>query len=55
MPTLHEKASAFMERHRRPGIVVLPNAWDPGTAITLADAGFRSSPRRAPGSRSPRA
>jgi 2-methylisocitrate lyase-like PEP mutase family enzyme len=40
MPTLHEKASAFMERHRGPGIIVLPNAWDPGTAIALADAGF---------------
>ena len=40
MPTLHEKASAFAERHRGPGIVVLPNAWDPGTAIVMADAGF---------------
>jgi len=40
MVTLHEKASAFAERHRGPGIIVLPNAWDPGTAIVLADAGF---------------
>jgi 2-methylisocitrate lyase-like PEP mutase family enzyme len=40
MPTLQEKASAFAERHRGPGIIVLPNAWDPGSAIVLADAGF---------------
>jgi 2-methylisocitrate lyase-like PEP mutase family enzyme len=40
MSTLHEKASAFAERHRTPGIIVLPNAWDPGTAVVLADAGF---------------
>jgi 2-methylisocitrate lyase-like PEP mutase family enzyme len=40
MPTLHEKASAFAGRHRGPGVIVLPNAWDPGTAIVLADAGF---------------
>jgi 2-methylisocitrate lyase-like PEP mutase family enzyme len=40
MPTLHEKASAFADAHRGPGIIVLPNAWDPGSAIVLADAGF---------------
>jgi 2-methylisocitrate lyase-like PEP mutase family enzyme len=40
MTTLHEKADSFAERHRGPGIIVLPNAWDPGTAIVLADAGF---------------
>jgi 2-methylisocitrate lyase-like PEP mutase family enzyme len=40
MLTLQEKASAFAERHRGPGIIVLPNAWDPGSAIVLADAGF---------------
>ncbi|HYW24468.1 MAG TPA: isocitrate lyase/phosphoenolpyruvate mutase family protein [Terriglobales bacterium] len=40
MVTLHEKASAFAESHRGPGIIVLPNAWDPGAAIVLADAGF---------------
>jgi 2-methylisocitrate lyase-like PEP mutase family enzyme len=40
MPSIHEKANAFAERHRGPGIIVLPNAWDPGTAIVLADAGF---------------
>jgi 2-methylisocitrate lyase-like PEP mutase family enzyme len=38
--TLHEKASAFAARHRESGIIVLPNAWDPGTAIVLTDAGF---------------
>jgi len=40
MPTLHEKAAAFAERHRGPGIIVLPNAWDPGSAVLLAEAGF---------------
>jgi len=40
MVTLHEKASAFAESHRGPRIIVLPNAWDPGAAIVLADAGF---------------
>ena len=40
MRTLHEKATAFAARHRGPGIIVLPNAWDPGTAIVLAEAGF---------------
>jgi 2-methylisocitrate lyase-like PEP mutase family enzyme len=40
MPTLHENASAFAGGHRGPGVIVLPNAWDPGTAIVLADAGF---------------
>ena len=43
MPTSREKAQAFVERHRGPGIVVLPNAWDPGTAIVLAAAGFPSN------------
>ena len=40
MATFHEKASAFAERHRASGIIVLPNAWDPGTAVVLAAAGF---------------
>lgn len=40
MPTLDEKISSFVARHRGPGIIVLPNAWDPGTAIVLAEAGF---------------
>jgi len=40
MATLHEKASAFADSHRGPGIIVLPNAWDPGTAVVLAGAGF---------------
>jgi 2-methylisocitrate lyase-like PEP mutase family enzyme len=40
MPTLHEKATAFSDAHRGPAIVVLPNAWDPGTAILMAAAGF---------------
>lgn len=40
MPTLSEKAASFLERHRGPGMIVLPNAWDPGSAVALADAGF---------------
>jgi 2-methylisocitrate lyase-like PEP mutase family enzyme len=40
MPTLHEKATAFAERHREPGIIVLPCAWDPGSAVVMAEAGF---------------
>ena len=40
VPTLHEKARAFAERHRGPAMIVLPNAWDPGSAVVFADAGF---------------
>lgn len=40
MPTQYDKASAFARAHEGPGIVVLPNAWDAGTAILLAEAGF---------------
>jgi 2-methylisocitrate lyase-like PEP mutase family enzyme len=40
MPTLHEKAASFMERHRGPRIIVLPNAWDPGSAVLMAQVGF---------------
>ncbi|MBM3600818.1 MAG: isocitrate lyase/phosphoenolpyruvate mutase family protein [Alphaproteobacteria bacterium] len=34
------KSAAFVEAHRRPGIIVLPNAWDVGSAIIMAEAGF---------------
>jgi 2-methylisocitrate lyase-like PEP mutase family enzyme len=40
MPTQYEKARAFADAHDGPGIVVLPNAWDVGTAILLVEAGF---------------
>jgi 2-methylisocitrate lyase-like PEP mutase family enzyme len=40
MPAQHEKAAAFAGAHAGPGIVVLPNAWDPGSAVVMADAGF---------------
>src|ERR1041385_6531646 len=40
MPTQYEKARAFADAHEGPGIVVLPNAWDPGTAVAMAEAGF---------------
>jgi 2-methylisocitrate lyase-like PEP mutase family enzyme len=42
MPSLLEKTIAFAERHRGPGMIVLPNAWDPGSAVVLARAGFPS-------------
>ncbi len=40
MTTSLDRASAFAERHRGPGILVLPNAWDPGSAVMMAEAGF---------------
>ena len=40
MPTLHEKAAAFAAMHRGRDIIVLPNAWDPGSAVLMAEAGF---------------
>ncbi len=42
MPLLSqaEKASQLLEMHRGPGILVLPNAWDPGSARIIESAGF---------------
>ncbi len=40
MPTLHEKAAAFAAMHRGRDIIVLPNAWDSGSAVLMAEAGF---------------
>src|SRR5256885_5352411 len=40
MATQLEKARAFADAHRGPGILVLPNAWDPGSAVMLVEAGF---------------
>ncbi len=40
MPSLKQKAKRFSNMHSRPGIIVLPNAWDIGSAVVMADAGF---------------
>ena len=40
MPTQAEKAKAFRALHERPGIFVMPNPWDAGTAKLLASLGF---------------
>jgi len=40
MPSLKEKAKRFSAMHSGPGIIVLPNAWDIGSAVVMADAGF---------------
>lgn len=40
MTSLKDKARRFSEMHAAPGIIVLPNAWDRGSAIIMADAGF---------------
>jgi 2-methylisocitrate lyase-like PEP mutase family enzyme len=35
-----EKAEAFRALHERPGVLILPNAWDVPSARTFEDAGF---------------
>lgn len=40
MTSLKDKARRFSEMHAAPGIIVLPNAWDIGSAVIMADAGF---------------
>jgi 2-methylisocitrate lyase-like PEP mutase family enzyme len=37
-----EKGAHFARIHTDAGIVVLPNAWDAGSAIMMAEAGFRA-------------
>ena len=37
---LRAKAAAFRDRHQGPDVLVLPNAWDVGSAIILTEAGF---------------
>jgi 2-methylisocitrate lyase-like PEP mutase family enzyme len=39
-PALRDQAEAFCRQHRAGDMVVLPNAWDPGSAALMADAGF---------------
>ncbi|MEO8005575.1 MAG: isocitrate lyase/phosphoenolpyruvate mutase family protein [Betaproteobacteria bacterium] len=40
MGTQNEKGRQFAKRHVEPGIVVLPNAWDAGSAVMMVEAGF---------------
>jgi 2-methylisocitrate lyase-like PEP mutase family enzyme len=42
MPTQLEKAQAFRALHERPGVFVVPNPWDAGTAKLLASLGFEA-------------
>lgn len=42
MRTQSEKALAFRALHERPGVFVIPNPWDAGTAKLLASLGFES-------------
>src|SRR5882762_5475282 len=38
----HSKAEAFKKLHERPGIFVIPNPWDAGSAKLLASLGFEA-------------
>src|SRR5258706_1382004 len=40
--TQHEKALRFLELHRRPGVFLIPNPWDAGSARLLAGLGFEA-------------
>ncbi len=40
MTTISERAERFAELHARPGIFVIPNPWDVGTAQILTGLGF---------------
>src|SRR5258708_11233018 len=40
MRTQAEKGRLFRERHSQPGILILPNPWDAGTAKLLQSLGF---------------
>ena len=42
MRTPAEKGRLFRERHSKPGIILLPNPWDAGTAKLLASLGFEA-------------
>jgi 2-methylisocitrate lyase-like PEP mutase family enzyme len=42
MPSQTEKALAFQRLHARPGVFVIPNPWDAGTARLLAGLGFEA-------------
>ena len=40
MASQTEKGAKFARSHVEPGIVVLPNAWDAGSAVMMVEAGF---------------
>lgn len=40
--TIKEKAEAFRQLHDAPGIFVIPNPWDTGSAILLEQMGFKA-------------
>ena len=42
MRTQAEKGRLFKERHAQPGILILPNPWDAGTAKLLQSLGFEA-------------
>ena len=42
MTTQHEKAAALRALHERPGVFIIPNAWDAGSAKLLASLGFEA-------------
>jgi 2-methylisocitrate lyase-like PEP mutase family enzyme len=42
MRTQAEKARSFRALHERPGIFIVPNAWDAGTAKLFASLGFEA-------------
>ncbi|CAN5850504.1 isocitrate lyase/phosphoenolpyruvate mutase family protein [soil metagenome] len=42
MPTQAEKGQTFRDLHARPGILLLPNPWDAGTAKLLQSLGFEA-------------
>ena len=42
MPSQHEKAMRFRALHETPGIFVIPNVWDGGSAGVMAGLGFEA-------------
>ena len=40
--TQNEKASRFRELHQKPGVFLIPNPWDAGSARVLAGLGFEA-------------
>ncbi len=42
MRTQAEKGKTFRALHERPGVFIIPNPWDPGTAKLLASLGFEA-------------
>src|SRR2546430_15714183 len=42
MSSIEEKATRFRALHHAPGVFVIPNPWDVGSARILAGLGFRA-------------